>query len=243
MHIVGIVVWVASALYAIGWGFVIRQKAKNEQATEHAFETHALLLLVSVIIVPALSLSPFHLLWMVPASFVIGLASMMPPLSLLWIPASLYGSLWYIGTKNPGRAFYVAGDYAKAIECYKETIRSRPQSAEAHFNLGCAYDKIGDTKSAIESYKEVLRLSPHSAETYCNLGFDYKQSGDNQKAIESFKEAIRIRANYVKARWNLGKLFIEIGDMDNALKEYEVLRTLDQQHADELYSAIKAKEA
>jgi tetratricopeptide (TPR) repeat protein len=241
MRIIGIILWVPGLLWAIAQGFNIRQKAKNEQATEHTFELHAFLLAVSVIIIPVLSLSPFHLLWMLPASFLLGLASVMFPLNLLWLPASLYGSLWYIGTRNPCRAFYLAGDYAKAIKCYAETVRLKPNSPEAHFNLGCAYDKVGDKQKAIESYKEVIRLKPTSSAAYCNLGFSYRDLGDNQKAIESFKEAIRIKPNYVKARWNLGMAYVEVGDLANALKEYEVLQKSDRQHAYELFSAINAR--
>ena len=241
MQIIGIILWVLGVLWAIAQGFNIRQKAKNEQATEHTFEVHALLLAVSVIIIPVLSLSPFHLLWMLPASFVLGLASVIFPLNLLWLPASLYGSLWYVGTKNPGRAFYLAGDYAKAIECYKDTVRLKPNSAEAHFNLGLAYDKAGYTKEAIKSYEEVIRLDPKSSVTYCNLGFIYKDSGDSKKAIESFKEAIRIKPDYDKARGNLGMVYVEVGDIENALKEYEVLRNSNKTYAAELYSAINAK--
>ena len=143
MQIIGNVLWVVGLIWAIAQGINIRQKAKTEQATEHTFEVHALLLAVSVIVIPLLSLSPFHLLWMIPASFVLGLASVMFPLNLLWFPASLYGSLWYVGTRNPGRALYLAGDYAKAIEAFKETIRVKPNSAEAHFNIGLAYSKVG----------------------------------------------------------------------------------------------------
>lgn len=243
MQIIGIIVWVFGMIWAITQGFNIRQKAKNEQATEHTFEVHALLAAVSVIIIPVLSLSPVHLLWMLPASFVLGLASMIFPLNLLWLPASLYGSLWYVGAKNPGRAFYLAGDYAKAIECYKDTVRLQPNSAAAHFDLGLAYDKAGYAKEAIKSYEEVIRLDPRSSVTYCNLGFLYKDLGDSQKAIASFKEAIRIKPDYDKARWNLGMVYIEVGDIENALKEYEVLRKSNETYASELYSAINAKNA
>jgi len=241
MQIIGIIIWVLCVIWAIAQGFNIRQKAKNEQATEHTFEVHALLATVSVIIIPVLSLSPFHLLWMLPASFVLGIASIIFPLNLLWLPASLFGSLWYIGTKNPGRAFYLAGDYVKAIECYKDTARLKPNSAEAHFSLGLAYDKAGYTKEAIKSYEEVIRLDPKSSMTYCNLGFIYKDLKDSQKAIESFKEAIRIKPDYDKARANLGMVYVEIGDIENALKEYEVLRKSNETYTAELYSSINAK--
>jgi len=243
MQIIGVIVWVLGLIWAIALGFNIRQKAKKEQATEHTFEVHALLVAVSVIIIPVLSLSPFHLLWMLPSSFILGLSSVISPFKLLWLPASLYGSLWYVGTKDPGRAFYLAGDHAKAIECYKDTIRLKPNSAEAHFNLGLAYDKAGYMKEAIKLYKEVIRLDPKSSVTYCNLGFIYKNSGDSQKAIEFFKEAIRIKPDYDKARGNLGMVYVEVGDIENALKEYEVLRKSNETYAAELYSAINAKNA
>ena len=241
MQIIGIIVWVVGVLWAIAQGLNMRQKAKNEQATEHTFEVHAFLLAVSVIIIPVLSLSPFHLLWMLPASFVLGLASVIFPFNLLWLPASLYGSLWYVGTRNPGRAFYLAGDYAKAIECYKETVRSKPHSAEAHYYLGLAYDKAGDKEKALESFKEVIRLEPTSSRAYCNLGLCYKDLGDYQKAIESFKEAIRIKPDYDRARGNLGMAYVEVGDIANALEEYEVLQKSNETYAAELYSAINAK--
>ena len=227
-------------MWAIAQGFNIRQKAKDEQATEHTFELHALLLVISVIVIPLLSLSPFHLLWMIPASFVLGLASVMFPLKLLWLPASLYGSLWYVGTKNPGRAFYIAGDYAKAIEAFKETIRKKPNSAETHFNIGLAYSKVGDNQKAIESFKDTIRLTPDSAEAHCNLGFSYKDIGKAREAADSFKEALRIRPNYVKAVWNLGMIYVELSDLDNALKQCEALQSVDKKHADELHSAITA---
>ena len=241
MKVIGIILWVVAVLYAVAWGFIIRHKAKNEQGVEHMFEVHALLLVVSATIIPALSLSPFHLLWMMPASFVLGLASVIFPLNLLWLPASLYGSLWYVGTKSPGRAFYLAGDYAKAIEYFKETLRSKPHSAETLFYLGLAYDKAGDKEKAIESFKEVISLKPIASYAYYNLGLCYKDLGGHEKAIESFKEAVRIKPSYDAARGNLGMAYVEVGDIANALKEYNFLQKSNETYAAELYSAINAK--
>ena len=35
MHIIGIILWVVAVLWAIAHGFNMRQKAKNEQASEY----------------------------------------------------------------------------------------------------------------------------------------------------------------------------------------------------------------
>jgi len=239
MRVIGIILWLVGLLWAIAQGFNIRQKAKNEQATEHTFELHAFLLAVSVIIIPVLSLSPFHLLWMLPTSFVLGIVSPIFPLNLLWMPASLYGSLWYIGIYDPARVCYLKGDYAKAIELCNETIRMKPATIESHFHLGLAYTKIGNKQKAIESFRKVVQLSPNNAVAYFNLGMNYKDLGDAAKAIISFKEAVRIMPDYIKARWNLGMAYVEIGDAKNALKVYEFIQEADRTHADELYAAIK----
>ena len=241
MQIIGIILWVLGVLWAIAQGFNIRQKAKNEQATEHTFEVHALLLAVSATIIPVLSLSPLHLLWMVPSSFVLGLASVVIlPLKLLWIPASLYGSLWYIGIRNPALALYRNGDYTKAIDAFKEAIQRKPDSSEDHFYLALAYDKVGDHDNAIRFFRECIRLKPDCAESYCNLGFTFKDSGDLRNAVESFSQAIRLKHDYTKAIWNLGMIYVELGEFDNALKQYTVLQAVDRAHADELHTAITA---
>lgn len=92
--------YIICVLFAIVWGILIRQKAKAEQATEKIFEVFGLLMVVSLILIPVLSLSPFHLLWMFPVSFMFGPLSFIFPFRLLWPLASLYGSLWYIGLKS-----------------------------------------------------------------------------------------------------------------------------------------------
>ncbi|MEO8682651.1 MAG: tetratricopeptide repeat protein, partial [Vicinamibacterales bacterium] len=177
MRVLGTILWLLALLWAVAQGLNIRQKAKSEQATEHTFEVHALLLALSVAVIPALSLSPLHLLWMVPTSFLLGLASVIFPLRLLWIPASLYGALWYVGIRDPALVLYRAGDYPGAIDAFNEAIQRKPDTADNHFYLALAYDKVGDHGRAIRSFQECIRLKPDSAEAHCNLGFTFKDTG------------------------------------------------------------------
>jgi len=241
MRIIGIILWLIGVIYAIGWGIKIRHTAKNEQATESIFEVHVFLLAVSVILIPIFSLSPFHLLWMFLASFLLPFLSLYFPFRLLWPVASLYCSLWYIGIRNPGRAYYLSGDYAKAIESFKETIQVKPNSAETYFYLGLAYGKLGDHQKELESYKEAVRLKPDFAEVHFNLGFLYKDLGDSQQAMESFRDALLFKPDYIKARCHIAVLYAEMGDRENALQEYELVKKLDKNSAEELYLLINTK--
>jgi hypothetical protein len=56
-----------------------------------------MLFVVSVVLVPMLSWSPLHLLWMFPVSFILGLLSHGFPLSLLMLPGRVFFGLACIG--------------------------------------------------------------------------------------------------------------------------------------------------
>lgn len=239
LQVAEIVVWIAAVLFAIAWGFLIRGKAKAEQATEHVFELFGLLLAGSAVVVPAISISALHLLWIVPASFILSLASIVFPLNLLWIPASLYAQLWYVGARNPALALYRSGEYAKAIDAFEKAIQERPKSAENHFYLGLAYSKLEDHESAIGALQECIRLNPGSPEAHCNLGFSFKDSGDFTSAIEAFSNAIRLRPTYTRAIFNLALCYVEVGDIQSALKQHAALQALDNAEADNLMEVLR----
>lgn len=229
-----------SILFTLGWCLRVREKVRSEQATEKGMELQGFLMTVSIVLVLLLPLTPFHLLWMLPASFILGLLSMTTPLRILWIFSSIYFSFWYIGIRNEGRKHYVSGEYDKAIEVFKEEIRKKPTSAEAYFNLGLAYGKTGQQEKEIAAYEQAIKLKPNVSSTYFNLGTTYNDIGHKQKAIVAFNDAIRLNSDYNKARYNICKIYIELGDRENAIKEYEILKVKDNKFSEELELLINA---
>jgi len=239
MDILGYIIGGLSILITLGWCLQIRAKAKNEQATEKSMELQGFLMTASIVLVILLHLSPFHLLWMLPASFILGLLSINTPLRLLWFLSSIYFSFWYIGISNLGRKYYVAGEYDKAIDAFKEEISKNPSSAEAHFNLGLAYGKMGQYDKEIAAYEEAVKLNPKRPELHFNLGTVYNDIGNKKQAISVLNEAIRLRPEYLKAHYTICKIYSEIGDYSNAKKEFEIVKKLDNSVAEELASTIK----
>lgn len=239
MNTIGYIILGLGILITIGWCLQIRNKVKNEQAREKSMELQGFLLTVSIVLIPLIHLSPFHLLWMLPASFILGILSSNTPLKILWIFSSIYFSLWYIGISNLGRKYYFAGEYDKAIEAYKDEISKNPSSSEAHFNLGLAYGKLGQHDNEIAAYEEAVKLNPKRPELHFNLGTVYIEIGNNQQAINVLNEAIRLRPDYLKAHYTICKIYSGIGDYYNAKKELEIIKKLDNSVARELVSTIK----
>jgi len=239
MEIIGYIILGLSILTVLGYSLRIRQKAKNEQTTEKVMELQAFLMTISIVLVFLLHISPFHLIWMIPTSFVIGLLSMTTPLKILWIFSTLYFSFWYIGIANTGRKYYVNGEYEKAISVFNDEIRKNP-SSETFFNLGLAYGKIGLYDKEIAAYEDAIKLSPKKPELHFNVGSAYSSVGNKQKAIEALNEAIRLRPDYLKAHYTICKIYSEMGDFENMEKEMEIVKKIDSNVAKDLAAIVKS---
>jgi cytochrome b subunit of formate dehydrogenase len=59
-----------------------------------------------------------------------------------------------------GNALAQSGEYAQAVERYKEAIEIYPNYSQARFNLGVAYKKNKQYKEAITAFKEFVDMDP-----------------------------------------------------------------------------------
>ena len=139
---------------------------------------------------------------------------------------------------NLGWVYHKIGRYPEAIESCKQAIRLKPDLAMAHYNLGNNYLALKKFEEAIESFKQAIRIKFDYAEGHSNLGAAYNQAGRYQDAIESYKQATRIKPDLGEAHLNLGMTYLRIGDRGSALEEYKILRSMDKDSADRLFSLI-----
>ena len=117
------------------------------------------------------------------------------------------------------------------IEDYKKT-------GAYWFNLGFAYEKSGMHKEAIRAFKEAIRIEPDLAEAHYNLGVVYEKSGMHKEAIEASKQAIRIKPDMALAHYNLGLAYLSVNDRGSALEQYKILKDLNAESANKLFSLI-----
>lgn len=237
MNIINYIILALCIWIAIGWSLKIREKAQNEQSREKVMELQGFLMTVSIILKFLLDFSSFHLLWLIPAAFVLGLLSLSTPLKLLWPISSIYYSLWYVGINNIGRKYYVNGEYHKAIECFKEDIIKKP-SSKAYFNLGLAYGKIGQYDYEIDAYREAIKLNSKEPSLYLNLGNALNLIGKKNEAIETLNNAIILKSDYAKAYYLICKIYLELEDQSNTKKYFEKLKKLDLNFANEIEKEI-----
>lgn len=96
-------------------------------------------------------------------------------------------------------------DYPNAIDFFQKAISVDPDFAEAHNNLGFAYEKSRKFNEAIESYKKALSnliyRSPEKA--YYNLAKVYYRLGKYDEAIDAHKEALKRMTDFYPSYYGL----------------------------------------
>ncbi len=93
---------------------------------------------------------------------------------------------------------------ANAIKAFQRAVQLHPYSAQAHFQLGIAYEIEKDWGQASDHYLLAIQHNPNWALPYLKLGHVRYNQGLLDAAIESFQRAIIIHPNYTDAQYQLG---------------------------------------
>jgi len=144
----------------------------------------------------------------------------------------------YFAYGNLGVAYVNLNRYTEAMEALSQAIRIQPDYAEGHYNLGLAYAALGRWSEAVDAYKQAIKIKSHSVESYINLGIAYGYLGRFPEAIDAFKQAIKFKPDHARAHYALGVAYVVIGDKNSALAEYNILKSLNPEMANNLLTQI-----
>jgi len=129
-------------------------------------------------------------------------------------------------------------DYPKAIDFFQKAVNIDPDFAEAHNNLGFAYEKSKKFNEAIESYKKALAnliyRSPEKA--YYNLAKVYYRLGKYDDAINAYKEALKRMTDFYPSYYGLALCYNAKGRYGDA--SLAMTKAIEM---DPLYKGTKSK--
>jgi tetratricopeptide (TPR) repeat protein len=91
-----------------------------------------------------------------------------------------------------GIAYYMKGEFDRAIADYTKAIALDAKNAKAYYNRGLAYHEKGEVDRAIANYTKAIALDPNFALAYNNRGVAYAMKGDKEQAIADFRKALEI---------------------------------------------------
>ena len=135
------------------------------------------------------------------------------------------------------RIFQDSEKHDDAIEAYKELLKLNPDNSVAHINLSYCYIQVGQYEEAVRSAKDAITIQPHEV-AFNNLGCAYRDLTRYGDAVEAFYQSIKINPDYPRSHYNLGLTYLRMTDRASAIREYEMLKGLDSELAQELSGMI-----
>ena len=95
------------------------------------------------------------------------------------------------------------GRHESAIAHFRRSASLKPQSPQAHYNVGTALAAARRLDEAEASFREALRLDPSYANAHNNLGNVLLAQGHTDEAIREFREVVRLQPDSEAAKKNL----------------------------------------
>jgi Flp pilus assembly protein TadD/mono/diheme cytochrome c family protein len=90
-----------------------------------------------------------------------------------------------------------------AVTHFEASLRLKPDSAPASFNLGTALALAGRLEPARAAFERALQIRPDYSAAHNNLGNVLAVMGKGDEAIRHFREALRLDPNNAQARTSL----------------------------------------
>ena len=151
-------------------------------------------------------------------------------------PGTLYQGEFHRNDFTYGVAFFQRGYLEQATESFRQVIASRPDDAEAYYNLGTLYLRRNSPADAQGYLEQALKLRPNYPEAWNNLGMLAAQQGRGKQAIDNFKKSVSLRPNYAVALVNLGNVYRRQRSFNEAEKALSQALDIEPNDPDANYS-------
>ncbi len=124
-----------------------------------------------------------------------------------------------------------AGRMAEAIAAFGRVVALRPDSAEAHNNLGIVLRQAGQLDGAIAAYRRALELRSDYGAAHNNLGNALLDARQTEAAVNHLRQAVALAPGSAESQNNLGVALHEAGQVDEALAAFESAVALQPDYA------------
>jgi len=126
------------------------------------------------------------------------------------------------------------GNFRKAACDLLKTIAIDRTLLHGWKQLGFVQFMLGKEEEAIKTLKKGLEIDPHYADIYCVLGDIYIDRCEHDKAKEAFDIALDLEPDNPEPHGKLAMYYLARGDMKGLKREYELLKTVDAELAEQI---------
>jgi tetratricopeptide (TPR) repeat protein len=129
-----------------------------------------------------------------------------------------------------GEAYYLAGQYDKALENFDRAIEIDPKYSFAIMNRGSTYRAIERYNDSLQDFTTLIELNGKNDEAFASRGETYRLMKQYDNALEDFNRAIEIDPKYSFAIVSRGETYEALEQYNDALQDFSLAIKLDPEN-------------
>lgn len=114
-----------------------------------------------------------------------------------------------------GNAYFLKGDFEKAIEVYDAILTMKPKLTEIYYERAIAYLNLGKSEEAYEDFSKVTAADPDNIDTYLKIYFAMNEAGLESDATAYLKATLD-NASGSTSDYDKGRMCYYLEDYSNA---------------------------
>ncbi len=137
--------------------------------------------------------------------------------------------------KSMATAYYMAGQYEKAISDYDKYIQIINNNPDVYCDRGISLYHINKYDDAIKAFDQAIQLDPKHLRSYHFRGLSYFNLKNYDETIKDFNSAIQLKPDYPLGYYTRGLSYYYLGKYEEAIKDYTIAIKCDPKYT-EAYS-------
>jgi tetratricopeptide (TPR) repeat protein len=138
------------------------------------------------------------------------------------------------------RICFQRGDYDRAMRCYREALKTKPDSFPYALGLAQSLSRLAMTApqrdkvmdAAARAYRYAQSLDPKNFTAVTQLAMCYREQGDFTRAIETLQEAAKLYPNAAVIQTQLGEIYHSQNQIEPALACFQRALELDAKNVE-----------
>jgi tetratricopeptide (TPR) repeat protein len=132
-----------------------------------------------------------------------------------------------VGWIREGKRRHRAGDYAGAMDAFREALKRNPALGEVYFALGTSAALAGDFDRAERAYQAAHERRPNDVEIMFRLGRLRRRAGKPESALVALADAAERDSAYPGLAREQGRALAELGRLREGYERLRAARTQD----------------
>ncbi len=138
----------------------------------------------------------------------------------LWSDAIEKDDSFPLPFNSRGDAYYVQGNYEKAIPDFTAAIQLHYQTADIYYKRGLAYYRIQKYKEALADFGNVVKLDNNFPDAYYSMALAHFNLKDYIGAVNDYTNEIQKNPTSEKGYNDRGVTYDNMGKYDDAMSDY-----------------------